>query len=202
MTDIQPPVASKRPRRREKPAVRRAQIMNAARTCFANSGIQATTVDHIAVEAGVSVGLLYRVFGSKGAIIEAMIVEDVEDQIAQAFRIISTSPPSGIDRAAVLGGLRQDALDLQKIALMFEMAAEACRNQALRAFIRERRVQLHSALVADLVADGLDKNRAEKMFAELELIGTVVSGAIIQGVTNWDATVRDSVDAALRSLDK
>lgn len=182
--------------------MRRAQIMSAARTCFANAGIQATTVDHIAIEAGVSVGLLYRVFGSKAAIIEAIIVEEVEGQVAQAFRIISDSPPSGIDRAAVLGGLRENALDLQKIALMFEMAAEACRNQSLRVFICKRRAELHSALVADLVADGLDRERAEKMFAELELIGAVVSGAVVQGVTNWDATVRDALDAALRSLDK
>lgn len=179
--------------------MRRAQIMSAARTCFSESGIQTTTVDHIAIEAGVSVGLLYRVFGSKAAIIEAIILDEVENQIAQAFHIISNSPPSGIDRAAVLGGLREDALDLQKIALMFEMAAEACRNQSLRAFIRKRRAELHSALVADLVADGLDRERAEKMFAELELIGAVVSGAVMQGVTNWDSTVRDAVDAALRS---
>ena len=202
MTATQQPLAPKTSRRREEPAVRHSQIMSAARTCFANTGIQATTVDHIAIEAGVSVGLLYRVFGSKAAIIEAIIVEEVEGQIAQAFRIISDSPPSGIDRAAVLGGLREDALDLQKIALMFEMAAEACRNQSLRGFIRKRRAELHSTLVADLVADGLDRERAEKMFAELELIGAVVSGAVIHGVMNLDATVRDALDAALRSLDR
>lgn len=182
--------------------MRRAQIMSAARTCFASSGIQAATVDHIATEAGVSVGLLYKVFGSKAAIVEAIILEEVEDQIAQAFRIISASPASGIDRAAVLGDLKEDALDLQKIALMFEMAAEACRNASLRGFIRKRRTELHSALVANLVADGFDRGRAEKMFAELELIGVVVSGAIIQGVTSWDSTIRESIDAALRGLDK
>lgn len=200
MTAIERSAAPKKTRRREEPAVRRGQIMKAARTRFANSGIQATTVDHIAIEAGVSVGLLYKIFGSKAAIVEAIILEEVEDQVAEASRIISASPPSGIDRAAVLSGLKADALDLQKIALMFEMAAEACRNQSLRGFIQKRRVELRRSLIADLVGNGLESEMAEKMFAELEIIGAVVSGAIIQGVTSWDSTIRASIDLVLRSL--
>src|SRR5262249_59083253 len=110
----QRPVARPKQRRREDPAVRRAQILSAARRCFASSGFKATTVDDIAVEAGVSVGLLYRIFGSKTAIVEAMILEQVEEQLAHAFEIISTSPKSGIDRAKALWGYEDDTLDMQK----------------------------------------------------------------------------------------
>src|SRR5262245_33189341 len=124
------PVVRSKPRRREEPSVRRAQILSAARTCFANAGFKATTVDDIAAEAGVSVGLLYRIFGSKTAIVEAIILEQVEAQIEAAFDLISNSPKSGIDRAKALSGFDDASLDFKQLALTFEMAAEACRNKS------------------------------------------------------------------------
>src|SRR5262245_26871268 len=139
----QRPVPRSKQRRREEPSVRRAQILSAARTCFASAGFKATTVDDIAVEAGVSVGLLYRIFGSKTAIVEAIILEQVEEQITEAFEIIVASPKTGIDRAKVLRSFQDASLDMQKLALMFEMAAEACRNQPLREFMQSRRAELY-----------------------------------------------------------
>lgn len=189
-------------RRREAPSVRRAQILNAARKCFANSGFKATTVDDIAAEAGVSVGLLYRIFGSKMAIVEAMILDQVEEQIAQAFEIISTSPKSGIDRARVLRSFEGASLDLQQLALTFEMAAEACRNQPLREFMQGRRADLQSKLIDRLTASGMDPKSAKRMFAELDLLGAVGSGAVIQSLASPKMTVLQTIEAMFRSLDR
>lgn len=198
--------APKRPlgkqRRREEPSVRRAQILNAARRCFATSGFKATTVDDIAVEAGVSVGLLYRIFGSKTAIVEAIILEQVEEQIAQAFEIISTSPKSGIDRAKVIRTFEGASLDLQQLALTFEMAAEACRNQPLREFMQSRRAELYLTLIDRLTASGMDRKTAERMFAELDLVGAIGSGAIIQSLANAKMSVFQSIEAVFRSIDR
>src|SRR5262245_7168828 len=163
MALTQKPAARARQRRREEPSVRRAQILSAARTCFANAGFKATTVDDIAAEAGVSVGLLYRIFGSKTAIVEAMILEQVEAQIAQAFDIISTSPKSGIDRTRILKTFEEGSRDLQSLALTFEMAAEACRNEPLREFIQSRRAELHAKLIERLKASGMDAKTAARM---------------------------------------
>ena len=182
--------------------MRRAQILNAARKCFANSGFKATTVDDIAAEAGVSVGLLYRIFGSKMAIVEAMILEQVEEQIAQAFEIISTSPKSGIDRAKVLRSFEGASLDLQQLALTFEMAAEACRNQPLREFMQSRRAELQSKLIDRLTASGMDPKTAKRMFAELDLLGAVGSGAVIQSLASPKMTVLQTIEAMFRSLDR
>ncbi|WP_375402192.1 TetR/AcrR family transcriptional regulator [uncultured Sphingomonas sp.] len=174
--------------------------MRAARTCFANAGFQATTVDHIATEAEVSVGLLYRVFGSKMAIVEAIILEQVEVQSEQAFRIITSSFQFGIDREMVLSSLITEELDLQTYALMFETAAEACRNSHLRHFISDRRAELHVKLITRLKDAGFQQERAERMFIELEAIGAVLSGAIIQSITRSGSMVAEAVETTFRAI--
>jgi AcrR family transcriptional regulator len=195
------PAPQPKPRRREDPSVRKAQILSAARTCFANSGFKATTVDDIAAEAGVSVGLLYRIFGSKTAIVEAIILEQVEAQIAEAFEIISTSPKSGIDRAKALKSFEGASLDLPQLALSFEMAAEACRNKPLREFMQSRRADLYSDLMDRLTATGMDRKTAEQKFTELDLIGAIGSGAVIQGLASAKMSVAQTVKAVFRSID-
>ena len=182
--------------------MRRAQILSAARTCFATSGFKATTVDDIAAEAGVSVGLLYRIFASKTAIVEAIILEQVEAQIAEAFEIISASPKSGIDRAKALEGFEDAARNPQQLALTFEMAAEACRNQPLREFMQSRRAELYATLIERLKASGMDAKTAERMFAELDLVGAIGSGVVIQGLTNAKVSVLRDIEAVFRAIDR
>lgn len=196
------PAAPPQRRRREDPSVRKAQILSAARTCFAGSGFKATTVDDIAGEAGVSVGLLYRIFGSKTAIVEAIILEHVEAQIAEAFEIISTSPKSGIDRAKILRSFEGASLDLQQLALTFEMAAEACRNQALREFMQSRRAELHAKLMQRLVESGVDAKTAEQRFAELDLVGAIGSGAVIQGLSSSEMSVGQTVRSVFEAIER
>jgi AcrR family transcriptional regulator len=201
MAAPQRPPAPEKKRRREDPSVRRAQILTAARVCFANSGFKATTVDDIADEAGVSVGLLYRIFASKTAIVEAIILEHVEAQIEDAFGIISTSPKSGIDRAKAIKSFDEAALDLQQVALSLEMAAEACRNQPLREFMQSRRAELYAKLMERLTASGMDRKTAEQRFAELDLIGAIGSGAVIQGLAAPKMSIAQTVKAAFRAID-
>lgn len=189
-------------RRREEPSVRRAQILTAARTCFASSGFKATTVDDIAVEAGVSVGLLYRLFDSKTAIVEAIILEQVEAQLEQAFDLISTSTKGHIDRAKVLGNFEQDSVDLQKLALTFEMAAEACRNQKLRVFMQKRRAEIYEALIERLAESGRDRKTAERMFVELDLVGAIASGAVIQSITSSQRSALQNIEAVFKAIDR
>lgn len=57
---------------------RRANIMNAARRCFARDGIH-ISVDEICAEAGISKGALYGYFDTKEAIIQAIADEHVTD---------------------------------------------------------------------------------------------------------------------------
>src|SRR6202045_3786288 len=51
---------------------RRTQILEAALVCFAKRGFHQTSMHDISAEAGISVGLIYRYFENKEAVISAM----------------------------------------------------------------------------------------------------------------------------------
>src|SRR3954469_6930204 len=51
---------------------RRSQILEAAILCFARNGFHQTSMHDISAEAGISVGLIYRYFANKEAVIAAM----------------------------------------------------------------------------------------------------------------------------------
>src|SRR5947199_1775410 len=51
---------------------RRSQILEAAIVCFAKHGFHQTSMHDISAEAGISVGLIYRYFANKEAVIAAM----------------------------------------------------------------------------------------------------------------------------------
>src|SRR5213593_5089061 len=51
---------------------RRSQILDAALVCFAKRGFHQTSMHDISAEAGISVGLIYRYFDNKDAVISAM----------------------------------------------------------------------------------------------------------------------------------
>lgn len=51
---------------------RREQIMQAAMACFAKRGFHQASMHDISAEAGISVGLIYRYFENKEAVISAM----------------------------------------------------------------------------------------------------------------------------------
>src|SRR3712207_1303002 len=61
--------------RAEFTADRRDQILHAAMICFAKCGFHQTTMHDISAEAGISVGLIYRYFESKEAIISTLAEE-------------------------------------------------------------------------------------------------------------------------------
>src|SRR5438105_14825662 len=51
---------------------RRCQILDAALICFAKRGFHQASMHDISAEAGISVGLIYRCFENKEAVISAM----------------------------------------------------------------------------------------------------------------------------------
>ncbi|PXW95921.1 TetR/AcrR family transcriptional regulator [Mycolicibacterium moriokaense] len=65
-------------RRRLAPAQRRELLLDAAEDAFARSGPSAARVEDVAETAGVAVGLLYRHFPSKDAILDAVMQRRTE----------------------------------------------------------------------------------------------------------------------------
>ncbi len=104
-------------------ADRPQQILHAAMACFAKCGFHQTTMHDISEEAGISVGLIYRYFPSKEAVISAIAEEhkrDLQDLLERA-----RSAPTLLDSLEIL------------------LTAHCCENAP----------QMHSAFVVDLFAE-------------------------------------------------
>ena len=81
-----------KPRRPYSSTVRQAQadatrraIVAAARTVFSASGYAATTIDAVAAEAQVSVPTVYAIFGSKAALLSAVVADAGSDSDIRAL---------------------------------------------------------------------------------------------------------------------
>ncbi len=181
-------------RRREDPQVRRGQILEAAERCFRARGFQASTVDQIAAEAGVSVGLLYRFFDSKSSIIEAIILDAMEAQLAQATIAIENASGEPFETLrAMTSRLAPVTLDGDRIALMLDVAAEVCRNPTLRSFVQTRRAEAKDTLVKKLKSKGVAKKQAERMIARLELISALATGTALHAVLYSEGSLEGSL---------
>src|ERR1043166_4140350 len=75
---------------------RRSQILNAAMLCFAKRGFHQASMHDISAEAGISVGLIYRYFENKEAVISAMAdrhkaeIQGVLDRARQATTLLES----------------------------------------------------------------------------------------------------------------
>lgn len=64
------------------------RVIVAASTCVERLGLAATTVDDIAAESGISRATLYRKFGNKEAILDALIGQHAAPFATEAVRIL------------------------------------------------------------------------------------------------------------------
>lgn len=184
----------RRGRRGQDPEFRRAQLMNAARHCFAKFGFDSTTVDKIAGQAGVSVGLLYRFYKSKAAIIEAIVVEDTEAQFQALAEAIDADALGSIGAAQLVqSSFSETALDPDRIVLMFEVAAAIHRNQELRSFLQRRRAELKASLIDRLIGKGLSAEDAAGILARLDTASAIASGVAMHAIINGDTSLEHSL---------
>lgn len=95
-----PTPARKRLEPRRKPRQARSQatvevILAAAARVFARSGYAATTTNHVAAKAGVSIGSLYEYFPSKDAILVALTerhVDEAERELGHVLADLARTP--------------------------------------------------------------------------------------------------------------
>ncbi len=167
-------------KRTEAPEVRRAQLLDAARTCFIRSGFASTKVADIAAEAGVSVGLVYRFFPSKEALVEAIIEADSEEQLQRFSQVLEDSPPTAAAAIArFVATLRSTMLDRDRTALILEIAAEMMRNDKVRSAMQLQH-KASKALDAKLKALSTNETDIDRFELRLRLVNALASGAAIE----------------------
>jgi TetR/AcrR family transcriptional repressor of uid operon len=165
-------------KRVEPPEVRRAQIIEAAKQCFRDSGFYATTMAEIAKMAGVSVGLLYRHFQSKDDVIKSIVEDDLETQakdLKGALDAHVDDPNATVDEIVKLFG--RAALDHQRTSLMVEIAAETMRNQGIKSLGVEGQKKLINLWLKGLKLTGVP---AAEMQARLQIAAALFTGIGLQ----------------------
>ena len=170
----------------EKPRTlaRRRQVLEAASRCFRRHGFHACSMMQISTEAEMSVGHIYRYFSGKDAIIAAIVREDVDEILCK----MSDFPTDAVDLKAELIQRAEDSVnktyDPEQAALMIEIKAEAARNPAIRALVRESDDQVSEALrviIAKAVGHFLDPADIE---ARVEMFHLIFQGLGLRTAIN------------------
>jgi TetR/AcrR family transcriptional repressor of uid operon len=129
---------------------RRTQILEAAILCFARSGFHQTSMHDVSAEAGISVGLIYRYFANKEAVIAAMAdrhkteIQDLLERARQA--------PSLFESLEILFTAHCSESSPKVLsAFVVDLYAEASRNPQIADLVRD---VLETAMegVTDLIA--------------------------------------------------
>ena len=130
---------------------RRLEIISAAEQCFLKRGFHQTSMQNIAAASGLSMGLLYRYFANKEAIIEAVAQQDQEASLAAIFELPLTGD--------VIGAWVSLLIDMASLAsspdyagLANEILAEANRSPKILKILQANDAALISA-IADKLAD-------------------------------------------------
>lgn len=168
-----------RRRRIEAPEVRRTQILEAAKRCFRKSGFHGTQIAAIAEEAGISVGLVYRYFPGKEALIEEISRQDMlaqKDLFTDVLSPDTGDPDAMLDR--LLEAIVATIFDHERTALMLEITHQAVRNARIRAFASEVQDETVELIRARLKIE--DAVTPEELSARLQILGGLMSGTAVQ----------------------
>ena len=184
---------------------RRRQILRAAVSCFSRRGFHLTTMNDISAEAQISVGLIYRYFESKDAVITFMASEhlaDLREVLEQARRAPT------LFEALELISVRhcQEQPEQLHVAFVADLFAEAARNQQVRALVRDV-TQFFIDSVTDLItssdeAAGVPLAVSPRTAAEIIVDST--RGMMIRAIADSSALsasqIRERQLAMLRTL--
>lgn len=154
--------------------VSRERILEAAARVYAKHGFKGATTRLIAIEAGVNEVTLFRTFGSKGALLEAVLIQHVSKLDAP------TLPADPVDPRREVSAFIES--NLQKIAemrplLLHSMSEFEDRPEA-HEFACRGRTQVHDTIttyIRQLQAKGLADPQTDADVAALMLTGTVTS---------------------------
>ncbi|ESQ81419.1 hypothetical protein ABENE_22065 [Asticcacaulis benevestitus DSM 16100 = ATCC BAA-896] len=163
---------------------RQQHILDAALRCVRRAGFHGASMAEIAAEAKMSVGVIYRYFDNKEAIIEGIVANDLADMRAKFAEWESLPEDRLLD---TLIDTMEYAVDHKYCgdhsALGLEVLAEAARNPRVAAIVQE----------ADRQERELSRSLCQRMMPTLsetelavtgEIIGMIFDGMMVRAVSN------------------
>jgi TetR/AcrR family transcriptional regulator, repressor for uid operon len=146
-------------------ARRRQEVLDAAIQCFTENGFHQTSMKNIAEASGLSMGLLYRYFANKEAIIVSAAQKD-RDASLQAIHGVKPDGDSVRAWATLLAHLVAVAAAPEYVRLVNEVIAEAGRVPAILEGLRA-----DDAAIALAVASKLSEQIASGALPKLHVAG-------------------------------
>jgi AcrR family transcriptional regulator len=173
---------------------RRSQILDAALVCFAKRGFHQTSMHDISGEAGISVGLIYRYFANKEAVISAMAArhkEEIQQMLERARQA-----PTLLESLEILFTAHCCENEPRLVsAFVVDLYAEASRNQRMADLVRDV-LETAMAGVRDLIARAPESQNAGNDLTPDELAELIF--AVARGMLMLDVLRPQEMTAADR----
>lgn len=173
---------------------RRSQILEAAVSCFAKRGFHQASMHDISAEAGISVGLIYRYFENKEAVISAMAdrhKQEIGEVLERARRA-----PSLLESLEILFTAHCSESEPRVIsAFVVDLYAEASRNPRVADLVRDV-LQTAMGGVTELIARAPESQNATHGLSPSELAELIF--AVARGMLMLDVLRPEQTTAAER----
>ncbi len=156
---------------------RSEQILHAAEQCMRQTGFHQTSIQNIASQADVSIGLIYKYYKNKEAIIEALVTNVVQRMIA-----LLNADFERIAHGNNKPDCAQDIVPIEvenSIVLLMEISSEATRNPRILNIMTAAWQQLKANFIQQEQAlhPGQD---ATIIHTRLHVMSLVIDGIIIR----------------------
>jgi len=181
---------------------RRAQILDAATTCFAREGFHRATMQDIVKESGLSPGAIYNYFAGKEEIIEAIADErqtKERAEIGEAQKISDLKKAITRIRDVFFTPL-EDPKEKRRRRVSIQLWAEAQRNPKIRGIVR-RGIDGPRELLSRMITQAQQRQEISKSLdpdATARFMIATFHGFVLQ--LDWDETV--AVEPYLKILDR
>jgi len=156
---------------------RSEQILEAAEQCMRQKGFHQTSIQNIASQANVSIGLIYKYYKNKDAIIEALVTNVVQRMIALLN--------ADFEKITDAGKATYSAQDIvppeveNSIVLLMEISSEATRNERIHHIMQEAWQVLKNNFVVQ--EHGLNPSLdARVIHTRLYVMSLIIDGMIIR----------------------
>jgi TetR/AcrR family transcriptional regulator, repressor for uid operon len=173
---------------------RRTQILNAAIICFAKCGFHQTSMHDISTEARISVGLIYRYFANKEAVISAM-ADRHKKQIHELLEQATQAPTLLESMEIIFTAHCCDTSPHIQSAFVVDLYAEASRNPHVAHLVRDV-LQTMMMGVTDLISRAPETQDAPDGLTPTQLADLIF--AVARGTLMRDVLQPQEMTAAER----
>jgi AcrR family transcriptional regulator len=159
-------------------ALRRKQILDAARDAFRSHGFHAASMAVVAAGAKMSVGQIYRYFDNKEAIVAAIVGEHIEEFMRDLTMLASEDGPLSEKLLNNFGQSMRRHIDSGFLSLTYDVRAEAARHPGLKEVLVNKDLQIQDRIVELMKSTDLARLSQDEMSVRAEQVCVLFEGMV------------------------